>query len=117
VHLEENVLPAAEEGMGTEGDVMTFEEEDEGDEQVQEGIIDFNSDHIIYNIGLHIPIEMFSPNIRDEVRRAFKAKGPPNQVIKGAFRKNGFINMYDRMDDKFGYDVFTKARFSEWKIA
>jgi hypothetical protein len=23
----------------------------------------------------------------------------------------------DRMDDKFGYDAFTKARFSQWKNA
>jgi hypothetical protein len=34
-------------------------------------IIEFNLDHIISDPGLHIPIDQFGPNIRDEVRRAF----------------------------------------------
>jgi hypothetical protein len=42
-----------------------------------EGIItEFSPNHIISNPGLHISIDYFAPNIRDEVRRAFMVKGP-----------------------------------------
>jgi hypothetical protein len=146
VHLEENVRPTAEEGVGIEGDVLPSVEEDEEDEQVQEGITDFNPDYIISNPGLHIPIKIFSPNLRDEVRRAFIAKGPtqlgglrfPPSSDKRNFQKKWF-NQYsmleysveknvtfcfycylfknDRMDEKFGYDVFTKVGFSNEKNA
>jgi hypothetical protein len=40
-----------------------------------EGITKFNPSHIISNPRLHIPIDHFGPNIRDEVRRALIAKG------------------------------------------
>jgi hypothetical protein len=39
------------------------------------GINQSNPDHIISNLELRIPIDSFAPNIRDEVRRAFIAKG------------------------------------------
>jgi hypothetical protein len=63
VHLEENVRPTAEEGVGIEGDVLPSVEEDEEDEQVQDGITDFNPDYIISNPGLRIPIKRFSPKL------------------------------------------------------
>jgi hypothetical protein len=132
VPLEENVLPSVE--------------HDEEEEQVQEGITDFNPDHIISDPGLRIPIERFYANIRDEVRRAFIAKGPtqptghrfPPSSDKRSFQKKWFsqyswleysveknkaycfycyLFKNDRMDDKFGYDAFTKAGFSQWKNA
>jgi hypothetical protein len=40
-----------------------------------EGINQFNPDHIISDPGLCIPMDSFAPNIRDDVRRAFIAKG------------------------------------------
>jgi hypothetical protein len=43
--------------------------------QAQESITVFNSDHIISDLGLRISIDQFAPNIRDEVRTAFIAKG------------------------------------------
>jgi hypothetical protein len=46
-----------------------------------DGINQFNLDHIISNLGLHIPIDSFALNIRDEVRRAFIAKGPTQQLV------------------------------------
>jgi hypothetical protein len=48
--------------------------------QAQEGITVFNPDHIISDPGLRIPIDQFAPNIRDEVRRAFIAKGPTQPI-------------------------------------
>lgn len=44
--------------------------------QQEKGITEFNTDHIISDPGLHIPIDHFTPNIRDEVRRALIVKGP-----------------------------------------
>jgi hypothetical protein len=84
VPLEENVSPSVE--------------HDEEEEQVQEGITDFNPDHIISDLGLRIPIERFYANIRDEVRRAFIAKGPtqptghrfPPPSDKRSFQKKWF---------------------------
>jgi hypothetical protein len=64
-----------------------------------EGIItEFNQDHIISDMRLHIPIDCFAPNIRDEVRRAFMAKGPtqpigykfPQSNDKRSFQKHWF---------------------------
>jgi hypothetical protein len=50
--------------------VVEEEVEENGKEiahvQAQEGITVFNSDHIISDPGLHIPIDQFAPNIRDE---------------------------------------------------
>jgi hypothetical protein len=46
-----------------------------------EGIItEFSPDHIISNPGLRIPIDCFAPNIRDEFRRDFMAKGPTQPI-------------------------------------
>jgi hypothetical protein len=98
VPLEGNVLPAIEEGVAIEGDVLPSIEHDEEDEQVQEGITDFNPYHIIFDPGLRIPIERFYANIRDEVRRAFIAKGPtqptghrfPPSSDKRSFQKKWF---------------------------
>jgi hypothetical protein len=66
-----------------------------------EGINQFNPDHIISDPGLHIPIDSFAPNIRDDVRRAFIAKGPTQPIgqtflshmIKGAFKNIGLDNI------------------------
>jgi hypothetical protein len=62
-----------------------------------DGINQFNLDHIISNLGLHIPIDSFALNIRDEVRRAFIAKGPTQQLViiflshdKRSFQKHWF---------------------------
>jgi hypothetical protein len=54
VPLEENVSPSVE--------------HDEKEEQVQEGITDFNPDHIISDPRLRIPIERFYANIRDDIK-------------------------------------------------
>ena len=115
-------------------------------DQVGEGITVFNPDHIISDPGLRIPIHQFAPNIRDEVRRAFIAKGPtqpighkfPQSKDKRSFQINWFkqhswleysleknsaycfycyLFKHDRMDDKFCYDAFTKLGFSTWKNA
>jgi hypothetical protein len=45
-----------------------------------ESINQFNLDHIISDPGLRIPIDSFAPNIRDDVRRAFIAKGPTQPI-------------------------------------
>jgi hypothetical protein len=61
-------------------------------------IIKFNPDHIISDPGLRISIDHFATNIRDEVRRAFMAKGPsqptsykfPQSNDKRSFQKYWF---------------------------
>ena len=72
------------------------------EETVQGDLItEFNPDYIVSDPGLRIPIDRFAPNIRDEVRRAFIAKGPtqptghnfPPQRIKGPFKKIGLSNI------------------------
>lgn len=117
------------------------------EETVQGDLItEFNPDYIVSDPGLRIPIDRFARNIRDEVRRAFIAKGPtqptghnfPPSKDKRSFQKNWFkqynwleyslekdrafcfycyLFKHDRMDDKFGYDVFTKVGFQKWKNA
>ena len=147
--VEDNVVPATMEDVEIEGDAIPSsveEEEVEEGAQVQEGITEFNSDHIISDPGLRIPIDRFASNIRDEVRRAFIAKGstqpidhrfPPSKDQR-SFQKKWFkqynwleyslekdkaycfycyLFKHDQMDDKFGYDAFTKAGFSQWKNA
>ena len=107
-----------------------------------EGINQFNPDHIISDLGLRIPIDSFAPNIRDDVRRAFIAKGPtqpighnfPQSHDKRSFQKHWFrqhswleysveknkaycfycyLFKHDRMYDKFCHDAFTKVGFSQ----
>jgi hypothetical protein len=68
--------------------------------QEVEGITEFNPDHIISNPGLYVLIDRFAPNIRDEVKRAFIAKGPtqpighifPQSHDKRSFQKHWFRN-------------------------
>jgi hypothetical protein len=114
--------------------VVEEEVEENGEEIVQvptqEGITVFNPDHIISDPGLHILIDQFAPNIRDEVKRAFIAKGPtqpidhkfPQSRDKRSFQIKWFekhswleyslekncaycfycyLFKHDRMDDKF----------------
>lgn len=118
-------------------------EEDINDQGI---ITEFSLDHIISDPGLRIPINQFGPNIRDEVRRAFMEKGPtqpsghkfPKALDKRSFQKDWFKQynwleyslVKDRAycfccylfrkgvdDDKFGYEVFTKIGFKQWKNA
>jgi hypothetical protein len=95
--------------------------------------------------GLRISIDRFAPNIRDEVRRAFIAKGPfqpmdhkfPTSNDSRIFQKKWFkqynwleysveknkaycfycyLFRHDRIEERFGHDAaFTKAGFSQWK--
>jgi hypothetical protein len=130
--------------------VVEEEVEQNGEEsahvQAQEGISVFNSDHIISDLSLHILIDQFAPNIRDEVRRAFIAKGPTQPIsdrfpqsrnkrsfqikwfkkhswLEYSLKKNCaycfycYLFKHDMMDDKFCYDAFTKLGFSQWKNA
>jgi hypothetical protein len=114
--------------------------------QPQEGITVFNQNHIISDSSLRILIDQFAPNIRDEIRRAFIAKGPTQPIdhkfpqskdkrrfqikwfekhcwLEYSLKKNYSYYLYcylfkhDRMDDKFCYDVFIKLGFSQWKNA
>lgn len=135
----EQVVTAVEEEMENDMTGLQVEEEIETD---GEGIItQFNPDHIITDPGLRIPIDQFSINIRSEVRRAFIDKGPtqpigykfPKSNTKRSFQKNWFkehcwleysvakdraycfycyLFKHDRLDDKFGYDVFTTLGFN-----
>ncbi|XP_025828735.1 zinc finger MYM-type protein 1-like [Panicum hallii] len=119
----------------------------ENDQNDQGTITEFNPDYIISDPGLRIPIEQFSPNIRDEIRRAFMERGPtqpsshvfPRGQDKRRFRKEWFekynwleyslVNdkaycfccyLFRRVgvdDDKFGYEAFTKEGFRQWKNA
>jgi hypothetical protein len=120
--------------------------QEDSDEEVEGIITEFSPDHIISDPGLHIPIDHFAPNIRDEVRRAFMAKGPtqpigykfPQSNDKRSFQRLWFqkhswleysldknkaycfycyLFKHDSMDDKFCHDAITKIGFSQWKHA
>jgi hypothetical protein len=138
----EQAVAAVEEGMQATEAGLQVEEEIETD---GEGIItQFNPDHIITDPGLRIPIDRFSINIRSEVRRAFIDKGPTQPIgykflqssTKRSFQQNWFkehcwleysvakdraycfycyLFKHDRMDEKFGYDVFTSLGYNNWK--
>jgi hypothetical protein len=128
--------------------VVEEEVEENGEEiaqvQAQEGITVFNPDHIISDPGLHIPIDQFAPNIRDEVRRAFITKGLTQPIghkfpqlrdkrsfqikwfkkhswLKYSLEKNCaycfycYLFKHDKMDDEFCYYAYTKLGFSQWK--
>jgi hypothetical protein len=79
------------------GEENSLVQEDSG-EKVEGIITEFYPDHIIFDLGLRIPIDSFAPNIRDEVRRAFMAKGPiqltghkfPQSNGKRSFQKYWF---------------------------
>jgi hypothetical protein len=108
--VEENIAPPlaqVEEDVHVDVEEDNVEENahDQGnDEEINgeevEGITEFNPDHIISDPGLRIPIDRFAPNIRDEVRRAFIAKGPtqpighifPQSHDKRSFQKYWFRN-------------------------
>jgi hypothetical protein len=128
--------------------VVEEEVEENGEEiaqvQAQEGITVFNPDHIISDPGLHISIDQFAPNIRDEVRRAFITKGLTQPIghkfpqlrdkrsfqikwfkkhnwLKYSLEKNCaycfycYLFKHDKMDDEFCYYAYTKLGFSQWK--
>jgi len=128
-------------------DTNTIGQQAGSNENDQGTITEFNPDYIISDPGLRIPIEQFSPNIRDEIRRAFMERGPtqpsshvfPRGEDKRRFRKEWFekynwleyslVNgkaycfccyLFRRVgvdDDKFGYEAFTKEGFRQWKNA
>ena len=105
-----------------------------------EGITVFSMDYIKDDPGLRIPLDRFSPNIRDDVRFAYIEMGPtqpmcPNfpsnkdeRCFRAAWYKDFewleysvskkkaychycFLFKHDRMDDKFGYEVFSKLGY------
>ena len=111
-----------------------------------EGITVFSMDYIKDDPGLRIPLDRFSPNIRDDVRFAYIEMGPtqpmcPNfpsnkdeRCFRAAWYKDFewleysvskkktychycFLFKHDRMDDKFGYEVFSKLGYDNWKNA
>jgi len=79
-------------------DTNTIGQQPGSNENDQGTITEFNPDYIISDPGLRIPIEQFSPNIRDEIRRAFMERGPtqpsshvfPRGEDKRRFRKEWF---------------------------
>ena len=141
----EQAVAAVEEEM--ENEMAGLQDEEEIETDGEGIITQFNPDHVITDPGLRIPIDQFSINIRSKViRRAFIDKGPtqpigynfPKPLIKRCFQKSWFkqhpwleysvekdraycFHCYlfkrDRIDDKFGYDVFTTLGFNNWKNA
>lgn len=110
------------------------------------GIKDFDPDiHVVADPALHIPIENFHPDIRDEVRRAYFLNGPTqptghnfphkstnNSVFHELWFKNYdwleysvskdaaycfYCFLFRQDDEKFGHDAFTKAGYRNWKNA
>lgn len=121
-----------------EHDVEVSEHEDEGTNVC-------GLEYINFDPGLRVPIDQSAPNIRDDVRFAHLEKGPTqptkhnflpnrdNRYFRPQWYKdfdwlefsvdNGraycfycYLFKRDRMDDKFGYDVFTKVGYDHWKM-
>jgi hypothetical protein len=80
----EHVVVVEQVGDEFENVMSALMEEAEQDAETERIRTQFNPDHIITNPRLRIPIDQFSINIRDEVRRAFIVKGP-TQLIGYSF--------------------------------
>jgi hypothetical protein len=104
----------------------------------------FNPDDIVCDPALRKQISDYHPSVQDQVRRAYLLKGPTQPIVnfpkmgsrgfsKDWYRKYDWIE-YSESNDKaycfhcflfkqvtstqrFGYDVFTKTGFSDWKHA
>jgi hypothetical protein len=116
---------------------------DQGEDDLIE---EWNSNHIEPDPGIRIPIDKFHPNIRDEVRLAYVARGPTRPVghiyprdhfdrtfceawytkhtwLEYSVEKNAaycfycFLFRKDPVDEKFGHTTFTKDGFTTWKNA
>jgi len=74
-----------------------------------DGLIEvMNSDHIEPDLGLRIPIDDFHPNIRDEVRLAYVAKGPTQPI--------GQDYLHDHFDRKFCETWYAKHPWREYSV-
>ena len=74
-----------------------------------DGLIEvMNSDHIEPDLGLRIPIDDFHPNIRDEVRLAYVAKGTTRPV--------GHDYPRDHFDRNFCEKWYTKHPWLEYSM-
>ncbi|KAL6540509.1 hypothetical protein OROMI_024392 [Orobanche minor] len=82
--------------------------------------VEFNPDDIISDPGLRLPIESYNTNIRDQVRRAYLAKGPyqpcdynfPQKQfnkIRRSFQKNWFTDF-----DWLEYSVAKDEAYCLW---
>jgi hypothetical protein len=94
VEVEENIGLAHVQEDNSEEDAHVQEDNGEENAHVQvqdgngeevngqevEGITEFNLDHIISDPRFRVLIDRFAPNIKDEVRRAFIAKGPTQPI-------------------------------------
>lgn len=157
VVAERQEEPAHQENVRIEVSASVQEEENEGENYIEnepiardggEGkfIEELHPDHIQPDPGLRIPINNFHPNIRDEVRLAYVAKGPTRPVghtyerdhfdrafceawyeknpwLEYSVEKNAvycfycFLFRQDPVDEKFGHTTFTKDGYSTWKNA
>ncbi|KAJ1299119.1 hypothetical protein BS78_01G507100 [Paspalum vaginatum] len=97
-----------------------------------------NLDEIVSDAVLKKQIHEFPTEIRDEVRRAYILKGPTQPIVNFPLRpfgnsKRAFSQSYESKDaafcfycflfkepvraETFGYDVFNKIGFNDWKHA
>ncbi|XP_044401636.1 zinc finger MYM-type protein 1-like [Triticum aestivum] len=141
----ENLMPTEQVEEQTTDSVEAIVEENVEVHGV-EGITIFSEDYINGDPGLRIPLDSFAPNIRDDVRFAYIRMGAtqptsctflPNRDGR-CFRPQWYKDFewleysvdkhkaycfycylfkHDRMDDKFGHDVFSKLGFDCWKNA
>ncbi|XBI03917.1 hypothetical protein VPH35_132281 [Triticum aestivum] len=141
----ENLMPTEQVEEQTTDSVEAIVEENVEVHGI-EGITIFSEDYIKGDPGLRIPLDSFAPNIRDDVRFAYIRMGatqptsctfPPNRdgrcfrpqwykdfvwleysvTTHKAYCFCCYLFKHDRIDDKFGHDVFSKLDFDCWKNA
>jgi hypothetical protein len=105
---------------------------------------EFNPDDIVCDPALRRQIASYSPAVQDQVRRAYILKGPTQPVVKylrtdGRAFSQSWFQRYNWIEysvskhaafcfycflfknpgsaERFGYDVFTKTGFKDWKHA
>lgn len=119
VVAERQEEPAHQENVRIEVSASVQEEENEGENYIEnepiardggEGkfIEELHPDHIQPDPGLRIPINNFHPNIRDEVRLAYVAKGPTRPV--------GHAYERDHFDRAF-CEAWYEKKILGWNIA
>jgi hypothetical protein len=105
---------------------------------------EFNPNDIVCDPALRRQISSYAPDIQDQMRRAYILKGPTQPIVKfphtdGTAFSQSWFQRYNWIEysvskyadfcfycflfrnpgraERFGYDVFTKTGFKDWKHA
>ncbi|CAJ2643438.1 unnamed protein product [Trifolium pratense] len=125
--------------------VNVVQSEAEVEEPPPNVVNEFNSNEIVRDPGLRKQIHEYSPDIQDQVRRAYILKGPTQPILEkfprtqfareprtrafcntwieysefkdAAYCFHCFLFKKPGRSEQFGFEVFTKSGYKDWKHA